>query len=443
MRAVALSVWLFMNLVFLGMCGYMYLLWRQYWLHSERQQTNHVAIPTPPAYPYDIQYLDLVVQHGQEDSAEETRSKHTNRSSVQRAKKMPRLRSKTNVLDSKCRPEIEDCEGSAHSNVKKVLSSVIAHKTQLVVEMRRVLLDEGSIFAKDKNVYGVKYTGTKGTMKKTPPREIVCSLKKSANLRMLKRKDEPFQTLGMDDLFPAKPIFSKQREQKQPFRSCAVIASAASLLDSQLGNFIDSHDAVVRFNHAPTDGYESDVGSKTTIRIVNSQVISKPEFNFLNNPIYDNITMVAWDPCNYTSSLIQWYERPDFDLFTNYWNRRQKRPNDDFYMLDPRSAWPVWNFIQGNTPARLRRNPPSSGFLGLVLMLPLCNHVDMIEYMPSVRETKRCHYYDTFEDRGCTFGAWHPLAAEKLLALSMSSSDDNEIFGRGILRIQGYPSLNC
>lgn len=28
----------------------------------------------------------------------------------------------------------------------------------------------------------------------------------------------------------------------------------------------------MRFNHAPIEGYEQDVGKKTTIRIVNSQV---------------------------------------------------------------------------------------------------------------------------------------------------------------------------
>lgn len=55
---------------------------------------------------------------------------------------------------------------------------------------------------------------------------------------MLKRQEEPFKTLRMDDLFPSKPIFNKQREIKQPYRSCAVIASAGSLVDSQLGNFI-------------------------------------------------------------------------------------------------------------------------------------------------------------------------------------------------------------
>jgi hypothetical protein len=42
MRAIAVSVWIFVNLVFLGMCGYIYLLWSQYWQYVERQQ-EHMA----------------------------------------------------------------------------------------------------------------------------------------------------------------------------------------------------------------------------------------------------------------------------------------------------------------------------------------------------------------------------------------------------------------
>jgi hypothetical protein len=42
MRAVAVSVWIFINLVFVGMCGYIYLLWSQYWQYVERQH-EHMA----------------------------------------------------------------------------------------------------------------------------------------------------------------------------------------------------------------------------------------------------------------------------------------------------------------------------------------------------------------------------------------------------------------
>ena len=49
--------------------------------------------------------------------------------------------------------------------------------------------------------------------------------------------------------------------------SCAVVGSAWHLQDSELGREIDGHDYVVRVNDAPTQGYESDVGARTTHRV--------------------------------------------------------------------------------------------------------------------------------------------------------------------------------
>ena len=66
----------------------------------------------------------------------------------------------------------------------------------------------------------------------------------------------------------------------------------------------------------------------------------------------------------------------------------------------------------------------------------------MIEFVPSMRITNRCHYYDSFEDLGCTVGDWHPLAAEKLIVLAYNPTDDQVIFDEGYVRISGFSSQN-
>ena len=55
----------------------------------------------------------------------------------------------------------------------------------------------------------------------------------------------------------------------------------------------------IRFNNAPTDEFSKDVGRKTTIRIVNSQVVAKPHFKFLESKIFSNQIVIVWDPSAY------------------------------------------------------------------------------------------------------------------------------------------------
>lgn len=92
----------------------------------------------------------------------------------------------------------------------------------------------------------------------------------------------------------------------------------------------------------------------------------------------------------------------------------ERYPLTDFHLVDPRSIWRVWTFLQRYADVNIRWNPPSSGFigkihistvqtiqlifiytpLGLALILPVCTYVDIIEYIPSTRLNGRCHYYD-------------------------------------------------
>lgn len=232
----------------------------------------------------------------------------------------------------------------------------------------------------------------------------------------------------------------------ESFKSCGVVSSSGSLKNSGLGGRIDSDDFVIRFNNAPTAGHEKDVGSKTSLRIVNSQVVGKPEFKFLESKtraLYSKSPVLVWDPSGYGAELSAWYENPDYPFFETFFSKRLMRPLEELHLLRPDSLWSIWNWLQSHNKYPLLPNPPSSGFLGLLLALKKCDAVNVYEYVPSMRLTKRCHYYDEVENLGCTMGDWHPLAAEKLMALSMNVANKTEVFSQGFISIVGATKLNC
>lgn len=123
------------------------------------------------------------------------------------------------------------------------------------------------------------------------------------------------------------------------------------------------------------------------------QVVSKPEFNFLTNPLFKNITLAAWDPAPLNASLDEWFANPDFDIFTNYELFMIKNPNADFHLINPQSLWELWAILQGFATIPIVENIPSSGFIGVALLLPVCSKLDIVEYMPSTRLNGKCHYY--------------------------------------------------
>ncbi|KAH7962167.1 hypothetical protein HPB52_014669 [Rhipicephalus sanguineus] len=270
-------------------------------------------------------------------------------------------------------------------------TQVEAYRVQLERQLRRAQWDSvrpvgaGGQPASDR--YGVRPTGRKPG-RFAPPEQL---LARAIALRMgmLTRDTEPFKRMGYSQYFPATDFYASS------FNSCALVSSAGSMLGSKLGPEIDGHETVVRFNDAPTAGFEDDVGARTTMRLLNSQVLARPEFDFFNSALYRNVTLVVWDPSRDRQPLDK-ASAPSAEEIRSYWLRREVLPDEPFYLMHPDSVWEAWHFLDSENPGPVLRNPPSSGFLGLLLLLKQCRHVDAYELVPSMRLTKRCHYYESF-----------------------------------------------
>lgn len=66
-----------------------------------------------------------------------------------------------------------------------------------------------------------------------------------------------------------------------------------------------------------------------------------------------------------TVSHLQWFNRTDYPIFTQYQRYRRVHPMQPFYILHPRFEWQVWQRIQDNMAEPIQKNPPSSGLLGM------------------------------------------------------------------------------
>lgn len=63
------------------------------------------------------------------------------------------------------------------------------------------------------------------------------------------------------------------------FDNIAIIGSSGILMDLKLGDTIDGYKEVIRFNRAPTKGYETHVGSRTTLRVINHHVATNQSYS--------------------------------------------------------------------------------------------------------------------------------------------------------------------
>mmetsp|Transcript_44529 Transcript_44529/g.105528 ORF Transcript_44529/g.105528 Transcript_44529/m.105528 type:complete len:341 (-) Transcript_44529:157-1179(-) len=170
------------------------------------------------------------------------------------------------------------------------------------------------------------------------------------------------------------------------FRRCALVGSSGLLRRQRVAEEIDDHDMVMRFNLAPVDGYEEIVGSRTTLRMLNSEAV------------YEALQCSA----RYSNRSIC----PDYTVVLNTFRKDfagsfRSECSDATHIVD---ADPVLNndVVHKLTP---QFKHPMSGSVGVALALALCkDRVDVYGFTHrgnvQFNDQVPYHYYGEDEQKG-------------------------------------------
>ncbi|MXQ99116.1 hypothetical protein E5288_WYG021889 [Bos mutus] len=233
--------------------------------------------------------------------------------------------------------------------------------------------------------------------------------------------DAPAMQFSRPQIFPSTPLIGRVtclRRTLGPRQWGRCVSPAGSLKSSRLGREIDDHDAVQRFNGAPTVKFQQDVGTKTTIHLVNSQLVTT-EAGFLKDSLYNEGILIVWDPSVYHSDIPKWYRNPDYSFFNNFKSYRKLHPDQPFYILKSQMPWELWDIIQEISSEQIQPNPLSSGMLGIVIMMLLCDQVVIYKFLSSKHKT------------------------DKNMVKRLNLGTDKDIYLLGKATLHGFRTIRC
>ncbi|XP_062868177.1 alpha-N-acetyl-neuraminyl-2,3-beta-galactosyl-1,3-N-acetyl-galactosaminide alpha-2,6-sialyltransferase [Trichomycterus rosablanca] len=156
--------------------------------------------------------------------------------------------------------------------------------------------------------------------------------------------------------------------------SCAVVSSSGQVLGSRRGREIDGHDCVIRMNVAPTLGFEADVGSKTTVRVISHtsvrHLLPHQALFFKENA---DTRYVVWGPERKMSQVDQ---GPVFKVLAKL---AQKYPDTHIYTFSRKKVIQCDGIFENETGKNRMKSGAflSTGFFTLIFALDVCDSINV------------------------------------------------------------------
>jgi len=251
------------------------------------------------------------------------------------------------------------------------------------------------------------------------------------------------QAAALQGIVPADP---RQWSLSHIRGSCGVVSNSGAFRSNPLGAAIDRQDVVMRFNDAPTRGFEAQVGAKTTVRFKHYRtflaILSGDE-----EPEEGVIYIFRWRVHTFAA-----FEQGSVRVAME--DVQRKFPNSGIFLVTEKFEDAVMSALGRLYPpdwapqaavnishwrVLARSGCPTMGALGMVMALSVCTEVTAFEMVPSKFAVGSPYqYYDDAARNGHT-----TLNQEHDLWRSVSSTPEDEILETGVARLPGFNSSRC
>jgi hypothetical protein len=179
------------------------------------------------------------------------------------------------------------------------------------------------------------------------------------------------------------------------YGSCAVVGNSGILMQKEYGELIDGHDVVIRLNNARTERYERNVGVKTNISFVNSNILhlcGRRQGCFCH-PYGANVPMVMYicqpahfldyNVCNSSHNAPLIVTDPRFDVLcariVKYYSLKR-------FVEETRKSLDEWGSVHDGSMFHY-----SSGLQAVMLAVGICDKVGIFGFGKSA--SARHHYH--------------------------------------------------
>ncbi|XP_038164620.1 alpha-N-acetylgalactosaminide alpha-2,6-sialyltransferase 6 [Cyprinodon tularosa] len=162
--------------------------------------------------------------------------------------------------------------------------------------------------------------------------------------------------------------------------NCALVTSSSHVLGSQAGSEVDQTECVIRMNDAPTSGYESDVGNRTTVRVVAHasvfRVIKRP--NEYLQRTDSNSTIIFWGPPNKIGKDAKG------TLFRLLQRVSMTYSNLSFFSISPNKMRKFDNLFTRETGRDRQKSHSwlSTGWFTMVIAIEMCDNIKVYGMVP-------------------------------------------------------------